>query len=162
MPHTIRRLVLAVAVTSFGLFSGTAQADDKHEGYYYPKIETTESYGPRARVLPEANRALRLSFVTEFTNAQMSRAFAPQYAFVAKGAQSEKLIIVALDDEVFATLYKARGVLAQMSAFARSTPLFKQYGLEDQFTFFDMLKLMGFTQLTITDGRTWAHRVEIE
>ena len=52
--------------------------------------------------------------------------------------------------------------MAQMSAFARTTEFFTEYGVEDLFTFYDLLKLLGFEQVTITDGATWAHQITIE
>ena len=53
-------------------------------------------------------------------------------------------------------------LLALLTAVARATPLFAQLGGEESFTFFDLLKILGFTQLTISDGETFAHQVTIE
>jgi hypothetical protein len=80
----------------------------------------------------------------------------------AKGSDAQKLIITALDGDVFSTLYRARGVMAQMSAYARTTEFFQEHGVDDLFTFYDLLKLLGFTQLTITDGESWAHQITIQ
>ncbi|MEO1188904.1 MAG: molybdopterin-guanine dinucleotide biosynthesis protein A, partial [Pseudomonadota bacterium] len=75
---------------------------------------------------------------------------------------AEKMIIVALRDGYIDTLYRGRGLLAQMTAIARATPIFEQHGVEDYFTFFDFARLMGFRQLTISDGKTYAHQVTFE
>ena len=56
---------------------------------------------------------------------------------------------------------RMRALLAQLTARARQTPLFVQYRVEDRFTFLDLLKLLGFEQLTVTDGDTFAHQIEI-
>jgi hypothetical protein len=157
----VKQILIAV-VASIALLA-TAEAEDRHEGYYYPPIgNSIEQYEPRAKVLPEANRALRVSFVTDFTRKQFAGPYPPQYAVFAKGEGAEKLIIVALDDDVFRTLFRARGVLAQMTAHARATEFFKTNAVDDYFTFFDLCRLLGFEQLTISDGQTWSHRVEFK
>jgi len=142
--------------------AGIAAAEDRHEGYYYPDVQTRETYVARAQTLPAANREARLAFVTQMTISQSQSPYPPQYAIFAKGGESQKLIITALDGDVFASLYRARGVMAQMSAYARTTAFFQEHGVEDLFTFYDLLKLLGFTQITITDGESWAHQITIE
>lgn len=154
--------------TAFGLIliasahATPAAAQDRHEGYYYPEVETRETYVARAQTLRSSNREARLQFVTQLTISQSQSPYPPQYAIFAKGAESQKLIITALDGDVFSTLYRARGVMAQMTAFARTTEFFQEHGVEDLFTFYDLLKLLGFEQLTITDGESWAHQVILE
>ena len=49
-----------------------------------------------------------------------------------------------------------------MTAAARQLPAFAQMGVQDAFTFFDLAKLLGFKQITISDGRDFAHQVMIE
>ena len=73
----------------------------------------------------------------------------------------KKLIIVGLDQHSFATLFRARGVLAQLTAEARATALFRNLAVEDLFTFFDLARMLGFARITISDGRNYAHRVDL-
>jgi hypothetical protein len=154
-------LVLAVVAGVIAIAPLTARAQDRHEGYYYPPVgESVEKYEARAKVLPEADRALRVAFITDLTRKQFAGPYPPQYAIFAKGEGAEKLIIVALEDDVFRTLFRARGVLAQLTAHARATDFFKTNAVDDYFTFFDLCRLLGFEQLTISDGQTWSHRVE--
>jgi hypothetical protein len=80
----------------------------------------------------------------------------------AKGDDAEKLLIVALKDGVIDTLYRARALLAMLTSVARGTPLFQELGVAETFTFFDLLKILGFTQLTISDGDAFAHQVKVE
>ncbi len=162
MLKLIRGWGLAAGIGLMALTSGPAFAQDRHEGYYYPEVETRETYVARAQTLAAANRAARIAFVTQLTISQSNSPYPPQYAIFAKGGEAEKLIITALDDDVFSSLYRARGVMAQMSAYARTTEFFQEYGVEELFTFYDLLKLLGFEQLTITDGEGWAHQVIIE
>ena len=42
------------------------------------------------------------------------------------------------------------------------TPFFQQYTLADQATFLDLLKLLGFKQVTVSDGDKFAHQIEIK
>lgn len=161
MTKTILPLV-AGGIMLASAFASPAVAEDRHEGYYYPEVETRETYVARAQTQPAANRAARLNFVTELTISQSQSPYPPQFAIFAKGGESQKLIITALNDDVFGTLFRARGVMAQMSAYARRTDFFQEHGVEDLFTFYDLLKLLGFEQITITDGENWAHQITIE
>ena len=156
----IVRRALAI-VTVFMAMSG-AVADDRHSGYYYPIPATSEIYTARAVTLPDASRKRRILFVTELTNQMLNSSYAPPVAIFAKGEEAEKLIITGLYDDGYNTLYRMRGLLAMLSARARTTPIFRAYEVEDLFTFFDLLKLLGFEQLTVTDGDRFAHQIEIK
>ena len=142
--------------------AGAATADDRHAGYYYPESVTTETYVARAKVLAETNRTRRIGFVVALTQALFNRPYPPQFSAFVKGDAAEKLIIVALEDGYINTLYRARALLAQMTSVARTTPLFAELGVEDEYVFFDMLRLLGFEQLTISDGESFAHQVQFE
>ena len=58
-------------------------------------------------------------------------------------------------------LFRSRALLAQLTALARGTPLLQDYGVDNLFTFLDVLKLMGFTRITLSDGDKFAHQVLI-
>jgi hypothetical protein len=135
--------------------------NNRHVGYYYPSSLTAENYKARSEKLAQANRVTRLAFVTGITKQQQGRSYPPRFAIFAKGENAEKLIIVGLDDETFSSLFRARAALAQMTAMARLTPLFKQMGVQDYFTFFDLTKLLGFRDITVSDGLIWSHRIDI-
>lgn len=142
-------------------FAAPAAAQDRHAGYYYPQPKTEETYTARARTLPESDRDRRLGFVVAFM-AELAEEAAPQrYVLFAKGGDAEKLIIVALDDQAFSTLFRARAVLAALTSRVRASPLFADLGVQNLFTFYDLAKLIGFRQITISDGRAWSHRVWI-
>jgi hypothetical protein len=152
--------VLAIAFLSIDI-SG-ALAEDRHAGYYYPIPATSETYTARAVPLPDASRKRRILFVTELSNQMVNSAYPPQFAIFAKGEDAEKLIITALYADGYNTVYRMRGLLAMLSAKARTTPIFRAYEVEDLFTFLDLLKLLGFDQLTVTDGDRFAHQIKIE
>lgn len=155
-------LALAVLVLAAIFVSADVQAADRHAGYYYPTPASTETYVARAQTLQEADRSLRIGFVTGITNQILQQPYPPTAAIFAKGAEGQKLIIVALEDGRIDTLYRARAIFANMTAVARVMPLFRELGVEEWFTFFDLAKLLGFEQITITDGHDFAHRVIIE
>lgn len=136
--------------------------DDRHSGYYYPAPETSETYVARAEVLEVAERSLRIGFVTAFTNRQVEHPAPPDFALFAKGADAEKLIIVGLSDERLNTLYRLRGLLAMLTAMSRNLPIFQEFGVQDWFTFFDLAKMLGFTQITVSDGRRLSHQIFLE
>jgi hypothetical protein len=157
----MKQVLFAALVAGTMLAASAAQAEDRHEGYYYPPVNNSvEQYEARAKVLPEANRTIRVAFITDLTRRQFAGPYPPQYAIFAKGENAEKLIVVALEDDVFRTLFRARGVLAQLTAHARATEFFKTNAVDDYFTFFDLCRLLGFEQMTISDGQTWSHRIE--
>lgn len=49
-----------------------------------------------------------------------------------------------------------------MTAQARATPIFTELEAESTYTFFDMAVLLGFKQITISDGQSFAHQVTFE
>lgn len=136
--------------------------DDRQSGYYYPDPKTEETYEARAKTLDGSDRDRRIGFIIAFNKELAGDPYPQRFAIYAKGAQAEKLIIVGLDDAAFATLYRARGVLATLTSRARGSPLFRELGVENLFTFYDLAKLLGFEQVTMSDGRDWAHRVWLQ
>jgi hypothetical protein len=160
----MRRGIWPAAVLVFGLATAAnaAEGDDRHAGYYYPEPTSSEVYEARALTVAEATRKGRIAFVTGITNEQNKAPYPPQAAIFAKGSEAEKLIIVALEDGRIDTLYRARAIFAQMTAVARLLPIFAQLGVEDYFTFFDLAKMLGFEQITISNGRDFAHQITIK
>ena len=145
------------------LCAGAQSADeDRHVGYYYPEPSSREVYKARAATLAEASRKRRIVFVTELVNQMMNNPYPPPFAIFAKGTDAEKMIITGLYDNSYNSLYRMRGLLALLSARARSTPIFHEYQVEDLFTYLDLLKLLGFKRLTVTDGNHFAHQIDIQ
>jgi len=157
----LRPLSVALVLALHGL-AGPAQAEDRHAGYYYPVPQTSETYPARSQTLPDSDRTRRIGFVVQLTKQILDHPYPPDFAVFAKGDEAEKMLIVALREDVIDTLYRARALLAMLTSVARATPLFAQLGGEETFTFFDLLKILGFSQLTISDGESFAHQVTIE
>jgi hypothetical protein len=147
-------------------FCGGARADevsgDRHAGYYYPVPESSETYTARVNRLVDSDRNRRIGFVTALTNELLNQKYAPTYAIFAKGDDAEKLIIIGLMDGQLDTIYRARALFATLTAVARLSPIFQETPDSDRMTFFDLLKLLGFEQVTISDGVGFAHQVFIE
>lgn len=160
MKYVLRVLGFAAAVCLFTIPMAAAQ--DHHDGYYYPTPGSKETYKARARVLPGSDRGRRLGFIVGFTKELAEDPSPMRFTLFAKGTDAEKLIIVALDDDIFASLFRARAVLATLTAQVRASPLFAELGVQNLFTFYDLAKLLGFKQITISDGREWSHRVDLE
>ncbi len=133
----------------------------RHAGYYYPEPTSGEIYVARTETWPETSRARRIGFVTALTQRQLGFAYAPPFAIFAKGDEADKMIIVALGDRGFRSLYQARGVLAQLTTVSRTSQIFRDLGVEDYFTFFDLAKLLGFQLITVSDGESFAHQIDI-
>lgn len=152
------RSILAVVMLSAGLNTPIAAAQEREE-YYFPPITSSEVFDRTLAQTPPADRSVRVAFVTQVTRQQLTAPHPPRYALFVKGARSTELVIIALDDQIFATLYRARAVMAQLSAPARTTDFFVEQNLTDVATFYDMLKIMGFESLTLSDGVNWTHKV---
>lgn len=150
-------LYLSLAVCPAALAQGP---DADQEGYYYPQVGSEEVFARTlTRSETQSDRAVRVAFVTQVTKAQLEAPDNPRFVIFAKGGDAEHMIIVALDDEIFATLFRARAQLAQLTANARGTEFFVNNRIESEATWFDLCRLLGFEDLVISDGRTWAHRV---
>ncbi|MEK9969943.1 MAG: molybdopterin-guanine dinucleotide biosynthesis protein A [Ferrovibrio sp.] len=139
-----------------------AAETDRHAGYYYPPITSRETYRARAAVMPEATSDTRLNFITAMAHQQNQRPYPPSFVMFAKGDGFERLIIVAIGSNGFRGLYQARAVLAQMTSIARTSPLFRENNVQDVFTFLDLARMLGFDELTVSDGQSFAHRITLK
>lgn len=125
---------------------------DRHIGYYYPAHPEPEVYVARAGVMPEATRALRIGFITGLTKSQLEKESHPNVVIFAKGSEGEKMIVVSLEEGYIDTLFRARAFFALLTGSARTLPIFRELGVEDSFTFFDLARLLGFKQITWSNG----------
>ena len=140
----------------------TAIANDKHVDYYYPDITSDESYQAPLPQLPGVSRLSRVGFVTQLDQLQKKRPYPPTYHMFAKGGDAEKLIIVATESGRYDTIFRLRALLASMTADARTSPLFQKLGHVEQLNFFDLLKMVGFTEMVVSNGNEISHRVVFE
>ncbi len=147
----------------FVLYAGGALAkEDRHVGYYYPKPANIETYTARARVLEDMDRRKRIEFVVTMVNAMLSRPYPLPASIFVKGDQAEKLIIVSNEEGRLNTIYRARALLATMTSSVRDTEIFKKYSVESYFTFLDLLKMLGFKKVTVSDGDAFTHQILIK
>ena len=157
----VRSLSLFVAL-AFVCFAVSVSANDRHAGYYYPKPVTTEAYRSRTRTLPDASRQARVAFVTSITKSMTKNCSSPlQFAMYSKGSRQQKLIIVGLRDDAYNTIFRARALLAQLTVVARTIRLVRERMKPSHLTFLEFLNLMGFEQLTVSDGKEFSHQITI-
>ncbi len=152
------RILLAAFVIMLAGFA-SAQEKDRYVGYYYPEVGSQEDFARIIADTPFASRDVRVNFVTTITKAQLEAPESPRFVLFTKGGDSDTLIMLALDDDIFKTLYRARALMAQLTSNIRGTAFFRQQKLEVAGTFYDMLQMMQFKRLVISDGETWAHQV---
>ncbi len=159
----IRILIAAIIAVSLAVasFGGAAWAAGR-DSYYYPPVNSEEVFARDLAVGPPASRAVRVGFVTQITKAQLAAPESPRFVIFAKGDEAQHMIIVALDDQVFKTIYRARAVLAQLTSNARGADFFINSNIQDHATWFDLAKMLGFEDMVISDGATWSHRVIFE
>ncbi|MFO7854950.1 MAG: hypothetical protein R6V44_06980 [Paracoccaceae bacterium] len=160
MIQRLRRTGSALAVLAV-LAAVPAAAEDEAP-YYHPPITSEETFTRNLIAGPPARKQDREGFVTLVTRAQLDAPANPTFSLFAKGTESDRLYMIALSDDEFRTLHRARAVLAQLTYNLRSTTFFQEQGLAVDATFFDMLQLLGFESLVVSDGMDWAHRIAFE
>lgn len=157
-----QRILLGLTVGIMLFSSMLVNAEDRYVGYYYPQIESEETYQAPLPVFEGVTRLSRVGFVTGLDQQQKQRPYPPIYHMFAKGGDAQKLIIVATEEGRYNTLFRLRGLMASMTADARTSPIFAKIGHVEQLNFFDLLKIVGFNELIITNGKDFSHRVIIE
>jgi hypothetical protein len=157
------RLLLRAGVGAalFAAAGAAAQEKDRHAGYYYPPATVSETFEAEATTLSGSTRVRRIGFVTILVNKQLTASYAPPYLMFVKGAEGEKLIIIGMGDSI-ANVYQARALLAQLTAQARTTEAFKEVDAEHRLTFLDLLKMLGFEQVTVSDGKSYTLQIAIK
>ena len=136
--------------------------EDRYIGYYYPKPTSTEVFESQMQTIPSMDRAQRIQFVTVVSQGTIQAAYRVPYAVFAKGEKGDKMIIVGLQSGELNTIYRMRALLANMTTMSRLSPFFQEKTVAEDATFFDLLKLLGFQSLTITDGEKITHQVTIK
>ena len=158
-----RMLVAAVALAAVLWGPALAQEqNDRHAGYYYPPPAAVEIYQSRAKPMKTATRAMRIGFIVNLVAFMRERPYAPIYSIFPKGERAQKLIIVADQVGRLDTIYRVRAMLATMTSLARKTPIFRQRKVETIYTYLDLLMMLGFERVTITDGDKFAHQIRLQ
>ena len=139
-----------------------ANADDRYVGYYYPKPTSTEVFESSMQTIQGAERPQRVQFVTVVSQGTIQSAYRVPYAVFAKGEKADRMIIVGMQQGELNTIYRMRALLANMTTMSRLSPFFQERTVAEDATFFDLLKLLGFRELTITDGEKLTHQVTIK
>ena len=142
--------------------AAATSSEDRYVGYYYPKPASTETFESTLKTLDGVDRPQRVQFVTVISQGTLQSAYRVPYAVFVKGETAEKLIIVGLERGMLDTLYRQRALLANMTTMARLSPFFQEHTVAEDATFFDLLKILGFASVTITDGDKSAHQVIIK
>ena len=152
---------IVLAVILLAGWPQSAWAFDAHAGYYYPEPQTREAYISEVETAPDADKRSRAAFVVGLAAQHEKQSHAAGYHLFAKGTELEKLIIVATGDGQYDTLFRLRALLASLTSKSRSTELFARTNQPQELNFFDFCKLIGFTQVTISNGKDVAHQVKI-
>jgi hypothetical protein len=139
-----------------------AAGEDRYIGYYYPKPTATETFESSMQTIAGAERAQRIQFVTVVSQGTIQSAYRVPYAVFAKGEKADRLIIVGLQQGELNTIYRMRALLANMTTMSRLSPFFQERTVAEDATFFDLLKLLGFREVTITDGEKTTLQVTIK
>lgn len=154
--------ILGLSVGIFMAAAAPASAkQDKYVGYYYPAPTEIEIYCARVPPLPNIDKRRRVGFVIGIKEGMVAKPYESAYAVFAKGGDSRKLIIVAKTDGHLKTIYRVRALLADLTNSARTTPIFEESGALENLTFLDLLTLLGFESITVSDGDNFTHQIEM-
>ncbi|MCR9213248.1 MAG: molybdopterin-guanine dinucleotide biosynthesis protein A [Proteobacteria bacterium] len=137
-------------------------SNDRYIGYYYPAPEEVETYCARVPNLPNMDKRRRIGFIIGIRQGMNEKPFESSYSVFAKGEDSTKLIIVARRDGYLSTIYRARALLADLTTSARTTPIFEESGAAENLTFLDLLTLLGFETITVSDGDKFSHQFQLQ
>jgi hypothetical protein len=135
---------------------------DRYIGYYYPKPTSTETFESTLQTIQGVDRPQRIQFTTVVSQGTIQSAYRVPYAVFAKGEKADKMIIVGMQQGELNTVYRMRALLANMTTMSRLSPFFQERTVAEDATFFDLLKLLGFQTLTVTDGEKVTHQVTIK
>ena len=136
-------------------------AQDRYIGYYYPAPGQIEIYCARVPILNDANKKRRVGFIIGIKEGMNKQPYESPYAVFAKGSDSAKLIVISKMDGYLETVYRARALLADLSTSARTTPIFANSRAPEELTFLDLISLLGFQSVTLSDGNSFAHQIVI-
>jgi len=142
--------------------SATPPGEDRYVGYYYPKPTSTEVFESQMQTISTMDRPQRIQFVTIVSQGTIQAAYRVPYAVFAKGDKGDKMIIVGMQAGELNTVYRMRALLANLTTMSRLSPFFQEKTVAEDATFFDLLKLLGFQSVTITDGEKVTHQVTIK
>jgi hypothetical protein len=140
----------------------TPPGEDRYIGYYYPKPTSTEVFESQMQTIATMDRPQRIQFVTVVSQGTIQAAYRVPYAVFAKGDKADKMIIVGMQGGELNTVYRMRALLANLTTMSRLSPFFQEKTVAEDATFFDLLKLLGFQSVTITDGEKTTHQVTIK
>jgi len=142
--------------------TGKSAGEDRYVGYYYPKPNNVETYASTLKTIDGVDRPQRVQFVTVIAQGTLQSSYRVPYAVFVKGEKADRLIIVGLQQGELNTIYRQRALLANLTTMARLSPFFQERTVAEDATFFDLLKLLGFASVTITDGEKMTHQVTIK
>jgi hypothetical protein len=137
-------------------------SDERYSGYYYPKPSSTETFTSQLQTIASVERQQRIQFVTVVSQGTLQSNYRVPYAVFAKGDKADHLIIVGLQSNELNTIYRIRALLSNMTTMSRTSPFFQEHTVAEDATFFDLLKILGFIDVTVTDGDKIAHQVTIK
>jgi hypothetical protein len=160
-------LVIGTAASAQTKAAPKAAAGPSHEesyvDYYYPKPTIVDPpFESKMEMIPGVDRAQRVQFVTVVAQGTLQSNYRVPYAVFTKGDKADRLIVVGLQNGELNTIFRVRALLANMTTMARLSPFFQEHTVAEDATFYDLLKLLGFHDVTVTDGEKFTYQVTIK
>jgi len=153
----------ASAQTKVAAKPAAPPATERYVDYYYPKPTIVDPpFESKMEMVQGVDRAQRVQFVTVVSQGTLQSNYRVPYAVFVKGDKAEHLIVVGLQSGELNTIYRVRALLANMTTMARLSPFFQEHTVAEDATFYDLLKLLGFTDVTVTDGEKFTYQVTIK
>lgn len=162
MIKILTRFTLALAsLLAVTMGASASNIQDRYVGYYYPSPQQVEVYCARLPIINDVSKKRRVGFIIGIKEGMNKQPYESPFTVFAKGGESTKLIIIAKTDGYLDTVYRARALLADLSTSARTTPIFAKSKAPEELTFLDLISLLGFQSVTLSNGDGFAHQVVI-
>ncbi len=162
MIKILTRFTLAVvSLLALPIGANASNIQDRYVGYYYPSPGQVEVYCARLPIINDISKKRRVGFIIGIKEGMNKQPYESPFTVFAKGGDSTKLIVIAKTDGYLDTVYRARALLADLSTSARTTPIFAKSKAPEELTFLDLISLLGFESVTLSNGDGFAHQVVI-
>ncbi len=146
-------------LTIFLLLSSAVMAEDR---LYFPKPSVTRTVIAQSGLIQEASPLNRQN-LADFMNVEISnRPYPPHMSVQVLGVKGEALLITAHQNDFINSTYRAEAAMARFSSLTRTMPVFVQSGIGPYVNFTDMLAMLGFKALILSDGVAFAYQVNIQ
>lgn len=128
---------------------------------FFPDISITETNVATSIQVDPQSGLMRQDFADYINLKTADKPYPPQVSAQLLGENGEALLITAHNNNFISTKYRARAAMARFSSITRTMPVFVENGIGPYVDFVDMLHMVGFKALILSDGNDFSYQVNI-